>query len=623
MAFPSSTRSGGLDLLLDGVASAPRPACAVLVVLEGCEPGRILPLDRPEVVIGRSRAADIHYSQRAMSQRHARLIPDGDTHRLEDLRSTNGTFVNDQRVRGVRLRPGDVIRIGETTFCYLTPDTIDREPAPVLPLAPPSSDADGRERVHAELLQRDVRVPRVASPYDGTVLHAPPAAEPEVDLVTWLLRGIGFLRRYWLSLVLLTLLGAGLGGASYKYVKPLSKAEFEITLLPTAADNPVEDRRRANFEFFRNTKTNFTRPALIAEALRQTGEQDVTAPRVREVSERLELAKSDQYAFVGSYLAPTPEEAVAFVEAHLQLFHDAEIAKALRVLQAEEQTFADQLAEAEEQLTGSDEALLAFKQEHSEGLPDIAAERYRALLDLGARKSEAEAALVRARNDKDMHQRRASDETPEIETRIEAAQPYTRAIAEQRRRLVELYAAGKSELHPDVMAAKDALQDLEDLQQRTLDGEGLVRIERSVNPAYKRANRDLAEAKTAHKNALTELHSITRDLEQAQAIVDDLPRVEAEYAELTRTYEATQRNHADLFAKLTAVRVRLQLEEAQAASRYEVTTPPNVAPVSKTRVLIMRGAIGGALGLFLAFALGILRELRRLVRARLATAARP
>ena len=53
------------------------------------------------------------------SSHHARLIRQGTILVLEDLGSTNGTYLNDELLRGPRpLHPGDSIRIGDSTFMY-------------------------------------------------------------------------------------------------------------------------------------------------------------------------------------------------------------------------------------------------------------------------------------------------------------------------------------------------------------------------------------------------------------------------------------------------------------------------------------------------------------------------
>ena len=67
-----------------------------------------------EVVIGRSREADVVLDNPAVSRRHARLVRDADGVVLTDLGSRNGTFRNGRRIVGpVRVDPGDEIRIGK------------------------------------------------------------------------------------------------------------------------------------------------------------------------------------------------------------------------------------------------------------------------------------------------------------------------------------------------------------------------------------------------------------------------------------------------------------------------------------------------------------------------------
>ncbi len=65
------------------------------------------------IQIGRDTSNDVVLNSPAVSRYHAQIERVGQRHRLTDLRSTNGTFVNDKRVEGdVWLQPSDVIRIG-------------------------------------------------------------------------------------------------------------------------------------------------------------------------------------------------------------------------------------------------------------------------------------------------------------------------------------------------------------------------------------------------------------------------------------------------------------------------------------------------------------------------------
>jgi ABC transport system ATP-binding/permease protein len=82
-------------------------------------------LTKPEIIIGRDDSADLTIPSQAVSRRHARLIREGEIHEIEDLGSSNGTFVNGQKISGRRaLMSGDQIRLGRTvTLVYSAPKT--------------------------------------------------------------------------------------------------------------------------------------------------------------------------------------------------------------------------------------------------------------------------------------------------------------------------------------------------------------------------------------------------------------------------------------------------------------------------------------------------------------------
>src|SRR3954464_6626785 len=70
-------------------------------------------------LLGRGDQADIRLEDGFASARHARLVPQGDVMVLEDLGSTNGTYLNGEPLRGPQpLHAGDRIRIGDTEFSF-------------------------------------------------------------------------------------------------------------------------------------------------------------------------------------------------------------------------------------------------------------------------------------------------------------------------------------------------------------------------------------------------------------------------------------------------------------------------------------------------------------------------
>jgi diguanylate cyclase (GGDEF)-like protein len=100
---------------------AAAPAGGAALVFVGGAPllGLRVELDG-EVVLGRDAGCAARLPSDEVSRRHARVVPDGrGGHALVDLESTNGTWVNGERVRARTLAPGDRIALGPFTARYV------------------------------------------------------------------------------------------------------------------------------------------------------------------------------------------------------------------------------------------------------------------------------------------------------------------------------------------------------------------------------------------------------------------------------------------------------------------------------------------------------------------------
>ena len=75
------------------------------------------PLQGESMMVGRDRSCAIVLAHPAVSRRHARITLSGSSCVLEDLKSANGTFVNNTRVERAKLKPGDVVRFGADPAC--------------------------------------------------------------------------------------------------------------------------------------------------------------------------------------------------------------------------------------------------------------------------------------------------------------------------------------------------------------------------------------------------------------------------------------------------------------------------------------------------------------------------
>lgn len=84
----------------------------------GHQPGMIYDLDGP-VVLGRGGEAEIRLEDPFASSAHARIFEQGGILAVEDLGSTNGTYLNEELLESPRpLHPGDRLRIGDSEFTF-------------------------------------------------------------------------------------------------------------------------------------------------------------------------------------------------------------------------------------------------------------------------------------------------------------------------------------------------------------------------------------------------------------------------------------------------------------------------------------------------------------------------
>lgn len=97
-----------------------------LTMRSGPAPGKSFPLEQEEIFLGRDLSNDIPISDPEISRRHARFLMRADGIVIEDLGSTNGTFINGMRVSAPQvLHPGDVITFGENIVVVFEPASYD------------------------------------------------------------------------------------------------------------------------------------------------------------------------------------------------------------------------------------------------------------------------------------------------------------------------------------------------------------------------------------------------------------------------------------------------------------------------------------------------------------------
>ncbi|MBI5564710.1 MAG: FHA domain-containing protein [Chloroflexi bacterium] len=147
-----------------------------LTIRQGPKPNQVFDLDKDVLTLGREAGNDLVVEDPQISRRHSRLTRQGNSYLLEDLGSTNGTFVNGSRVTTpVLLANGDLIGLADTVVLAVQiPVVIDSGET----FVGHATDADTTSVKQGPPVTQPAFTPPVIPPAAKPVARSQPAAAP-------------------------------------------------------------------------------------------------------------------------------------------------------------------------------------------------------------------------------------------------------------------------------------------------------------------------------------------------------------------------------------------------------------------------------------------------------------
>lgn len=151
-----------------------------MVMRSGPAAGKVFPLEKSELVVGRDLNNDVVINDPEVSRRHARLFVQGDTYVLEDLGSTNGTFVGGARLSGpYPLRPGEVVTFGERITMLYEVVQADQDATMVSTARPAAQSAQPPYVQPSAPLQQPYAAPQMPAQQPYAPPQQPAYVQPE------------------------------------------------------------------------------------------------------------------------------------------------------------------------------------------------------------------------------------------------------------------------------------------------------------------------------------------------------------------------------------------------------------------------------------------------------------
>ena len=325
-----------------------------------------------------------------------------------------------------------------------------------------------------------------------------------------------------------------------------------------------------------------------------------------------------------------PELAKKVVQSLLTIFVENTLGGARQDSTTAQRFLDRQIADYEARLVAAEKRLTEFKRINVGLMPSDGRSYYQRMQAAAGDSQVARLELEQAQNRRDSLQRQIGGEEPSfgfdpnpvVPDRITPSitlpiQGRIQSMEQQLDSLLLKY----TERHPDVIAAREILADLEKERDKQLDQiaasqanvpsafrtpQGL-----DTNPVYQQMKIALSNEEANIAALQVRVDEYQNRFEELQKKVNTIPEIEAQLVALNRDYDVTRQNYEELLARREAAHISQQAEQSADDIRFKVIEPPRVPsdPAGPNRPLLMSGvmAAGAGLGIALAFLIAQIR----------------
>ncbi|HWQ38696.1 MAG TPA: XrtA system polysaccharide chain length determinant [Burkholderiales bacterium] len=319
--------------------------------------------------------------------------------------------------------------------------------------------------------------------------------------------------------------------------------------------------------------------------------------------------------YVISYADKDRDTAKRVVESLLTIFVEGSLGNKRSDTDSAQRFIDDQLEEYNAKLVAAENAVMEFKRKYVGLLPGQGGDYFAQLWDAKGALTQSELMLREAENSRDaikdqlaahtasalvpeeINYVETEPEQPEIDSRIQA-------LEQKLDNLRLTY----TEQHPDIVQLVRMIAQLK--EQKKAEAKPKIALPAQTpaqarDPVYEQLTVALASAEANVAAMRTRVQEHRRRYSELKAAVDALPRVEAEYKQLTRDYEATKARYDDLLKRRESAQISGNMEASNAVMAFRVIDPPLVPMTPSRRPLLLSFvlvvALGGGLGVAFLF----------------------
>lgn len=320
-----------------------------------------------------------------------------------------------------------------------------------------------------------------------------------------------------------------------------------------------------------------------------------------------------------SYIDVDPEMSRRVVQALLTIFVEHSLGGTRSDSTLAQQFLDEQIAEYDQRLREAEDRLKEFKRQNVGLMSSEGRNYYERLQEARATLDRAQLELneERKRRDELLKQQEGEEPTfgivgsPQAMSVAEMS-PLDQRIQSMQTRLDEMLLKYTEE-HPDVVTLRRSIDQLEVQrdQERRLMASRLGMSSSAgandlrINPVYQQLKISLSQSETTIAGLTVRVQEYQQRVRQLQDMVNTIPKVEADLAQLDRDYEIHKRNYEALVSRRESAKISDDAARITENVKFKVIDPPRLpmAPVGPNRPLLTTTALLAAIFLGVAFAI--------------------
>jgi len=435
-------------------------------------------------------------------------------------------------------------------------------------------------------------------------------------------------RRHWVMILVLTLIGPGLAYGVSKFLPDRYKSQTLVLVEPPTVPSTIVPQIDVTSlsQRLAGMKSQILSRSRLEPIIRQFGlyQDEIKSKSMDELVGKLQssievtpvqpMAETGAKDLPGFYVTVTLDDArtaQGVCTAITSMFIEESLGIQQQHTEQTTQFLSQQLAEAKADLDAQDAKLAAFKAKYIGSLPDDQQTNLNILTGLTSQLDAATQGLVRAQQDKSFAESMLQEELAAWQSSQGGHNPESleQQLIALQTQLTDLEARYTDD-YPDVIKTK---ADIAALQKKITENETTkapadpqAAQKVTVEPAditRSRAQVHAAEQMIAEKTK--EQDQIKQQIKLYQGRIQMSPEVEEQYKELTRGYQTAQDSYNDLLKKQQASAMSEDLAKTQQGEQFRVLDPADLPskPSFPNRPMFALGGLGGglALGVGLAF----------------------